>query len=164
MNSISPVGDIYSSSYNHNLIPSTTVTTPLISVTECVSPETPATIMQSVPSSRQADDQFGISQNICPNGNDEECNNVAISLHQPADNRCDSAYTSNSRNLKRCNDIAVRSSAVPNKNIDSFDFDGEVRHLRGLYKLTGTCVGPFRIVKKTTNDTIAATTNLSNEW
>ena len=164
MNCISPAGDSYSSSYNHSIIPLATAITPPSALTGSGISESSMKISQFVPSSRQAGDQFGVSQNICLSGNDEDCDDAGSNLHQPADNRYDSCSISNSRTQKRCNDIAARSNAVPNKNIDSFDFDGEVRQLRGLYKLTGSCVGPFR-VKKMQSDAIAAVTaNFSNEW
>jgi hypothetical protein len=42
---------------------------------------------------------------------------------------------SNKRISKRCIEIVQRSKAVPNSNIDSFDFDKEVIELRGLNKV-----------------------------
>lgn len=71
---------------------------------------------------------------------------------------------SSSRALKRCTEISNRARAVPNSNMDSFDFDREVRELRGVYKLSGSTVGPFRPPKKADHAVLAADAIVSNEW
>ena len=107
------------------------------------------------------------------NNNDTKNDNPTVSIHNrnesisisSSSNSNSSSSSSSSRMSKRCSEIANRANAVPNKNIDSFDFDKEVRELRGLYKLCGSTVGPFRPVRKVPNDSVnIAVPNISNEW
>lgn len=73
--------------------------------------------------------------------------------------------TFNARALKWCSEISTRARLVPNKNVDSFDFDKEVRELRGLYKHCGSTVGPFRPVKSAVNELLTDSgAQKSNEW
>jgi hypothetical protein len=69
---------------------------------------------------------------------------------------------SNKRVSKRCTEIVQRSKAVPNSNIDSFDFDKEVIELRGLYKVSGSTVGLFRPLPPSVDNKKQNT--VSNEW
>jgi hypothetical protein len=75
------------------------------------------------------------------------------------------APASNTRALKRCSEISARARLVPNKNAESFDFDKEVRELRGLYKHCGSTVGPFRPLKTAVNElSMDSGAQKSNEW
>jgi hypothetical protein len=74
-----------------------------------------------------------------------------------------SVSTSNKRISKRCTEIVQRSKAVPNSNIDSFDFDKEVIELRGLYKVSGSTVGLFRPLPPM-KDNKKQYVTVSNEW
>jgi hypothetical protein len=75
------------------------------------------------------------------------------------------APASNARALKRCSEISARARLVPNKNVESFDFDKEVRELRGLYKHCGSTVGPFRPLKTAVNElSMDSGAQKSNEW
>ena len=70
-----------------------------------------------------------------------------------------------SRNLKRCCEVSSRAGLVPTKNLESFDFDKEVRELRGLYKLCGSAVGQFRpTTTDRTDSSIVDPARKSNEW
>jgi hypothetical protein len=69
---------------------------------------------------------------------------------------------SNKRVSKRCREIVQRSKAVPNSNIDSFDFDKEVIELRGLYKVSGSTVGLFRPLPPSIDN--KKQNIVSNEW
>ena len=72
---------------------------------------------------------------------------------------------SNSRALKWCNEISTRARLAPNKNVDSFDFDKEIRELRALYKLCGSTVGPFRPQQIIVNElSIDSAAYKSNQW
>lgn len=71
----------------------------------------------------------------------------------------------NTRSFKWCSEISARARLVPNKNVGNFDFDKEVRELRGLYKHCGSTVGPFRPLKSALNELIEDNgTQKSNEW
>ena len=75
------------------------------------------------------------------------------------------ALPTTSRSLRWCNEISSRARLVPTKNIDSFDFDKEVRELRGLYKLCGSTVGLFRpTTTDRTDSRIVDPAKKSNEW
>jgi hypothetical protein len=75
------------------------------------------------------------------------------------------APTSNTRALRWCSEISTRARLVPDKNVDSFDFDKEVRELRGLYKHCGSTVGPFRPLKTAANElSMDSGAQKSNEW
>ena len=107
--------------------------------------------------------------NAHANNNDTKNDNLTVSIHNRNESisisSSSNSNSSSSRMSKRCSEIANRANAVPNKNIDSFDFDKEVRELRGLYKLCGSTVGPFRPVRKVPNDSVnIAVPNISNEW
>ena len=72
---------------------------------------------------------------------------------------------SNSRSLKWCKEISTRARLAPDKNVDSFDFDKEVRELRALYKRCGSTVGPFRPKETIVNElSIDSVAYKSNEW
>jgi hypothetical protein len=69
------------------------------------------------------------------------------------------------RSLKWCNEVSSRAALVPTKNLNNFDFDKEVRELRGLYKLCGSPVGLFRpLTTDRTDNSIVDPTKKSNEW
>jgi hypothetical protein len=69
------------------------------------------------------------------------------------------------RSLKWCNEVSSRAALVPTKNLNNFDFDKEVRELRGLYKLCGSPVGLFRpLTTDKTDNSIVDPTKKSNEW
>lgn len=72
---------------------------------------------------------------------------------------------SNSRARKWCNEISTRARLAPDKNVDTFDFDKEVRELRALYKRCGSTVGPFRPHETMVNElSIDSIAYKSNEW
>lgn len=150
---------------NESFIANATVDTMACANTVSDRAEIALSTCQSAPSSSQTDDRHSINDNTFTSGDDEAGADATISFRQLTDVGDGTKSSCNRRTLKRCFEIAARAKAVPNQNIDSFDFDTEVVHLRGLYKLSGTLVGPFRPAKKLQNDTIAAAIpNLSNEW
>ena len=53
--------------------------------------------------------------------------------------------------------LTQRTNAFPITNINPFDFDNEIRELRGLYRLCGSQIGPFRPIHSTSSTTAATT-------
>jgi hypothetical protein len=74
------------------------------------------------------------------------------------------AAAATNRPLKWASQLSQRADAFPTSNVAAFDFDNEVRELRGLFRLSGCAAqvgGPFRPPTGTTptaanNDVVAA--------
>ena len=73
------------------------------------------------------------------------------------------AAAATNRPLKWASQLSQRADAFPTSNVAAFDFDNEVRELRGLFRLSGCAAqvgGPFRPPTSTTptanNDVVAA--------
>ena len=65
--------------------------------------------------------------------------------------------TNLTRVAKWSTQLTQRTNAFPVTNINPFDFDNEIRELRGLHRLCGSQVGPFRPVQPPTSTTATST-------
>lgn len=89
----------------------------------------------------------------------------ADSSHEEHSNLGSTILPVTNRSLKWCNEVSSRAPLVPTKNLNNFDFDKEVRELRGLYKLCGSPVGLFRpLTTDKTDNSIVDPAKKSNEW
>lgn len=89
----------------------------------------------------------------------------ADSSHEEQSNIGSTILPVTNRSLKWCNEVSSRAALVPTKNLNNFDFDKEVRELRGLYKLCGSPVGLFRpLTIDRTDNSIVDPAKKSNEW
>ena len=82
---------------------------------------------------------------------------VALSSSSPSP----AAAAATNRPLKWASQLSQRTDAFPTSNVAAFDFDNEVRELRGLFRLSGCAAqvgGPFRPPTSiaANNDVVAA--------